>query len=377
MYGAVAEAEGRLREIGTHAAAMLFIRQWPLAGSGIRSRTALGTVLTNSHRNRSFYTHTHHNLVPLTRTTTHLSSPSHLRPINPPQLRTIFSTAPKLQAKPDEMADPTGLIANSGIELLTFGTPNGVKASILLEELKEAYGKDYTVQTIHIGKNIQKQPWFTAINPNGRIPAIVDHDRNGFAVFEGLPILTYLVRHYDPEHRFSFPIDSDDYSVAEQWISWQHGGLGPMQGQANHFVRAAAEKIPYPIQRYVGETERLYGVLDARLADRDWVAGPGRGKYSIADISLVGWVNAAVYGGLDLAGQFPNVRAWLDRVLARPAVQRGFLVPGGEPWRISVASLESALEGKEGLEDLRKTVEESRRLVAEAKEQYGYKYASP
>ncbi|KAK3292728.1 uncharacterized protein B0H64DRAFT_328529 [Chaetomium fimeti] len=270
------------------------------------------------------------------------------------------------------MADPTGLIANSGIELLTFGTPNGVKASILLEELKEAYGKDYTVQTVHIGKNIQKQPWFTAINPNGRIPAIVDHDRNGFAVFEGLPILTYLVRHYDPEHRFSFPIDSDDYSVAEQWIAWQHGGLGPMQGQANHFVRAAAEKIPYPIQRYVGESERLYGVLDARLADRDWVAGAGRGRYSIADISLVGWVNAALYSGLDLAGQFPNVRAWLDRVLARPAVQKGFLVPGGEPWRISAASLEAALRGEEGLEDLKTSVEEARKVVADAKEQYGY-----
>ena len=97
-----------------------------------------------------------------------------------------------------------------------------------MEELKDAYGKDYTWQKIDISKNTQKEAWFTKLNPNGRIPVIVDHDRNEFAVFEGLPILTYLTRHYDPEHKFSFPVDSDDYSVAEQWMAWQHGGLGPM-----------------------------------------------------------------------------------------------------------------------------------------------------
>jgi hypothetical protein len=140
------------------------------------------------------------------------------------------------------------------------------------------------------------------------------------------------------------------------------------QGQANHFLRAAAEKIPYPIQRYVGETERLYGILDARLADRDYVAGPGRGKYSIADISLVGWVNISTFSGLDVAGQFPHVKAWLDRLVARPAVKRGLEIPGG-PSRVS----NGALEGEGGKEK----VEEGRRLVAEAKEKYGYKYASP
>jgi glutathione S-transferase len=108
------------------------------------------------------------------------------------------------------------------------GTPNGYKISILLEELKEAYGKEYTWQSVNIMKNTQKEPWYTALNPNGRIPTIVDHDRNGFAVFEGLAILSYLTRHYDPEYKFSFPVDSDDYSVCEQWMSWQHGGLGPM-----------------------------------------------------------------------------------------------------------------------------------------------------
>ncbi|TVY56245.1 Glutathione S-transferase-like protein tpcF [Lachnellula cervina] len=211
-------------------------------------------------------------------------------------------------------ARPTRLIAKSGVELLTFGTPNGHKASILLEELKEAYGKNYTFQSINIGENIQKEPWFTKISPNGRIPAIVDHDRKDFPVFEGAAILAYLTRHYDPDHKFSFA-DEDDYtSRAEQWIrlaAWRSckyrnsefiGGArapkhlissqvgdfnpwmdsdillemrdlcndikttritstegGPMQGQANHFYRIIKERIPYPTQRYVGESERLYG----------------------------------------------------------------------------------------------------------------------
>jgi glutathione S-transferase len=119
------------------------------------------------------------------------------------------------QTRKMSSSKPTGLIANKGIELLTWGTPNGHKASILLEELKEAYGKEYTVQGINIMENVQKEPWFTAISPNGRIPAIVDHDRNDFPVFEGLAILAYLARHYDTEHKFSFE-DEDDKSRAEQ-----------------------------------------------------------------------------------------------------------------------------------------------------------------
>lgn len=119
---------------------------------------------------------------------------------------------------------PTGLKGHSSIELLTWGTPNGHKASIILEELKAAYGKEYTFQAINIGQNIQKEEWFTKFSPNGRIPAIVDHDRNGFSVFEGAAILSYLTRHYDPEHKFSFT-DEDDLSRCEQWVAWQHGGL--------------------------------------------------------------------------------------------------------------------------------------------------------
>lgn len=271
--------------------------------------------------------------------------------------------------------EPTGLIAKDGIELLTLGTPNGYKASIVLEEIKEAYGDkapSYVWQAINIMKNTQKQEWYTKICPNGRIPAIVDHDRGGFAVFEGLAILTYLTKHYDPDNKISFAYDSDDYSVAEQWMAWQHGGVGPMQGQANHFVRFAKEKIPYPIQRYVGETERLYGILDARLKGRDFVVGPGRGRFSIADISLLGWANATVLSGIDLEGQFPNVNAWLNRCLERPGVKRGFAIPQESPMA-NKASLQKIKDDPEA----RQKAEETKKLIDDAKAQYGYKYASP
>ncbi|POR34272.1 Disulfide-bond oxidoreductase YfcG [Tolypocladium paradoxum] len=264
------------------------------------------------------------------------------------------------------MARPTGLIASKGIELLTWNTPNGYKASILLEELKEAYGLQYTTQGINILQNIQKEPWFTAINPNGRIPAIVDHDNGGLAVFEGNAILSYLTRRYDPDHRLSFAQDDDDYTRAESWIGWQHGGVSPYQGQVNHFLRYAKEKIPYAIQRYVGETERVYGVLDARLKDRDYIVGPDRGKYSIADIALLGWVNAIDFTTVSL-DQFPAVKAWLARCWQRPAVQRGFSVPS--------PSSSSPLKPQEG-EAAEKT-RELKKLVDQAKEQYGYKYTSP
>ncbi|KAI0112487.1 glutathione S-transferase [Nemania sp. FL0031] len=269
----------------------------------------------------------------------------------------------------DEMSEPTGLIAKSGIELLTFGTPNGYKISILLEELKAAYGKEYTWQSINIMKNTQKEPWFIAAGANGRIPAIVDHDRNGFAVFEGMAILGYLTRRYDPDHKFSFPVDSNEYDEAETWMAWQHGGLGPMQGQANHFLRFAKEKIPYGIQRYVGETERLYGILDSRLATRDFVVG---GKFSIADINLLGWVNAATLSGLDLEGQFPNVHKWLTRCLERPGVQKGFSVPNVSQFSNAAVKERIATDP-----EFKKSAEETAALLKDSKEKYGYKYASP
>ncbi|KAI1124246.1 glutathione S-transferase [Nemania abortiva] len=312
---------------------------------------------------------------------TYISSSSSTRALlAKPIRRALYSTATTTTTAPntsqpitsqieDEMSEPTGLIAKSGIELLTFGTPNGYKISILLEELKEAYGKEYTWQSINIMKNTQKEPWFIAAGANGRIPAIVDHDRNGFAVFEGLAILGYLTRRYDPDNKFSFPVDSNEYDECETWMAWQHGGLGPMQGQAGHFLRFAKEKIPYGIQRYVGETERLYGILDARLKDRDYVVG---GKFSIADINLLGWVNGAAMTGIDLEGMFPNVQKWLERCLARSGVQKGFAIP-------SVSSFSNAAVKKAIATDpeFKKKADETAALLKEAKEKYGYKYSSP
>ncbi|OCL02072.1 glutathione S-transferase II [Glonium stellatum] len=262
---------------------------------------------------------------------------------------------------------PNGLIANKGIELLTFGTPNGWKASIILEELKEAYGKEYTWQSINIMQNIQKEEWFTKLGPNGRIPVIVDHDKGGFAVQEGLAILAYLTRHYDPDHKFSFT-DPLDISRAEQWMAWQHGGLGPMQGQANHFNRFTKERIPYGMQRYTGETERLVGILDSHLKNQDYLVG---NKYSIADISSFGWVNILRFSGIDL-DQFPNLKNWWKRIHERPAVQKGLAVPSKS--KFDNETYEQQL--KEDPEFAAKE-KELREAINKAKEQYGYVYKSP
>ncbi|KAI9896640.1 hypothetical protein N3K66_008812 [Trichothecium roseum] len=294
-----------------------------------------------------------------TTTTTTTSRVPALTSTNSPR---AFSTSPS------NMSRPNGLIATEGIELLTFQTPNGFKASILLEELKEAYNLPYTAQSIDISQNIQKEPWFVALNPNGRIPAVVDHDNGGLAVFEGSAILSYLSRRYDPDNRFSFDVQSDDYTRAETWIGWQHGGVGPMQGQANHFIAAAPIRVNWGIQRYVGETERLYGVAEAHLASgRDYLVGPGRGRYSIADIALVGWVNSSVAITIDLERQFPNLFAWFKRIWERPAVQRGFRVP--KPPANGVL-LDNGPE-------FAKKLEERKDFVAKAKEEFGYKYSSP
>jgi glutathione S-transferase len=254
-----------------------------------------------------------------------------------------------------------------------LGSPTGYRVSILLEELKEAYGLEYTWQFINIMKGTQKQPWYTSINPNGRIPAIVDHNRNDFVVFESDAILPYLSRHYDPDHHFMFPIESDDYSVVEQWINWVHGGVGPMQGQLTAFVGFAEEKIPFAIHRFIAQTERLYGVLDKRLSgERDFIAGPGKGRFSIADISMMGPVTFATYAGINLA-QFPNVKAWYDRCYARPAVRRGLSIP----IEVSVSTKNLEEDVLPSNPKVKKEQEEVMKLVNDAKEKYGYKYSSP
>ena len=138
----------------------------------------------------------------------------------------VNSTATTPQEDPVAMPRPSGLIASKGLELLTWGTPNGHKATIILEELKEAYGKpEYVWQGIPIGENVQKEKWFTDLGPNGRIPVLVDHEAGSLGIMEGAAILSYLTRHFDPEHKLSFTSDPE-LSLCEQWIAWQHGGLG-------------------------------------------------------------------------------------------------------------------------------------------------------
>ena len=204
------------------------------------------------------------------------------------------------------------------IDLYTWSTSNGRKASIMLEEL----GADYTVHPIHIGKGDQFTPDYLAINPNGKIPAIVDSDGPGGApitVFESGAILIYLA---EKSGRF-LPTEPVARMEVIQWLMFQMGGIGPMFGQVHHFLRAAKEQVPYGIERYGTEVRRLYGVLDRRLDGRDHLAGDG---YSIADIATYPWVVRHEWQQVDLA-EFPNVKRWYDAVGSRPAVQRGLQIP--------------------------------------------------
>ncbi|KAJ6509882.1 glutathione S-transferase [Mycena vitilis] len=215
--------------------------------------------------------------------------------------------------------------------LYTGPTPNGHKVTIYLEELKALYPNvDYDVERIDISTNRQKEPWFIKLNPNGRIPVLVDRSRDDFVVFETAAILLYLADHYDKDKKFYFDskTNPNEYSELLQWIFFAHGGVGPMQGQSNHFQRSAPEDIPYAKKRYVDETKRLYGVLEIRLsADRDWLVGAGRGKLSIADFNVFAWVRIHKYAGIESIDEFPNVKAWVERLLARPGVQVGITVP--------------------------------------------------
>ncbi|KAF1354600.1 glutathione S-transferase [Delphinella strobiligena] len=236
-----------------------------------------------------------------------------------------------------------------------------------LEELKERYGVDYVYQSISIMDNIQKEPWFTKLGPNGRIPVLVDHDKGGLSIQEGSAILAYLTRHYDPEHKFSFTEDPQ-LPKCEQWVAWQHGGLGPMQGQANHFYRLAKERIPYPTQRYVGETERLFGILDNQLSQNNYLVG---NKYSIADIASFSWVNLAYFSGVDLT-QFPNLEKWWKRINDRPAVKAGTSVPNES--QIVNTKYQERLKTEP---EFKQKEDELKELGKKAKEQYNYKYSSP
>ncbi|WP_236202984.1 glutathione S-transferase family protein [Pseudomonas protegens] len=200
------------------------------------------------------------------------------------------------------------------IDLYTAATPNGHKVSILLEEL----GLPYEVHALSFDKKEQKAPAFLKINPNGRIPAIVDRDNGDFPVFESGAILVYLAERTGQ----LLPADPKGRSLVMQWLMFQMGGVGPMQGQANVFFRYFPEKLQGAIDRYQHETRRLYEVLDSRLQQAEYLAG----DYSIADIATFPWVRGHEWSGVSVQG-LSALQRWMAALEARPAVQRGLQVP--------------------------------------------------
>ena len=225
------------------------------------------------------------------------------------------------------------------IDLYTAATPNGHKVSIALEEL----GLPYTLKVLDLAKGEQKTPAFLAINPNGRIPAIIDHEAGGFAVFESGAILIYLA---EKAGRL-MPSDAQGRSRVLQWLMFQMGGVGPMMGQANVFFRYFPEKIQPAIDRYQGESKRLLTVLDAHLKDHDYLAG----DYSIADIANWAWVRTHRWSGVDVS-DLPHLQRWMDAIRQRPAVQRGIEAP---PSRIHLT--------QDGDEAAKRFSEEARKMV--------------
>lgn len=202
------------------------------------------------------------------------------------------------------------------IDLYYWGTPNGFKITIALEEM----GLDYKIFPINILENDQFQSDFLAISPNNKIPAIVDQDGPGHqpvSIFESGAILQYLGRKTGE----FYPRDELKQIQVEQWLMWQMGGLGPMLGQNHHFSRFAPERIPYATERYVNETKRLYGVLNKQLIGQDYVAG----EYSIADMAIFPWLLRYEWQGINL-DDYPEVKRYMERMHARPAVQRALAI---------------------------------------------------
>ena len=202
------------------------------------------------------------------------------------------------------------------IDLYTAATPNGRKAVIMLEEL----GLPYTLHALDLRKEEQRRPEFIAVNPNGKIPAIVDHDAAGgpITVFESGAILIYLA---EKTGKLLAPSGKARYDALE-WVMFQMSAVGPMFGQYFHFATVAPDKLPYAIERYLKESVRILGVLDGRLAGHEYLAG----EYSIADVCTYPWV-AGVFDRFEAAASLTHVRAWLDRVGARSAVQKGMKIP--------------------------------------------------
>ncbi len=224
------------------------------------------------------------------------------------------------------------------IDLYTAATPNGHKISIALEEL----ALPYTLHSLDLASGEQKEPWFLAINPNGRIPAIVDRAEDDFAVFESGAILLYLA---EKTGRL-LPHDARGRSRVVQWLMFQMGGIGPMMGQANVFFRYFPEKIQPAIDRYQGECRRLFRVLDGHLRDHEYLAG----DYSIADIANWAWVRTHRWSGVDM-DDLPHLGRWRDQIRSRPAVQKGITAPP------------SAMDRDADDEQAQKFAAEARRMV--------------
>ena len=201
------------------------------------------------------------------------------------------------------------------IELFTAATPNGWKISIALEEM----GLPYTLRALSLSKLEQKEAWFLKINPNGRIPAIIDHDNGDFAVFESGAILIYLAE----KSGKLLPTEPKARSRVLQWLMFQMSGVVPMMGQANVFFRYAPEKIPYAIERYQREVRRLFEVMERQLAANEYIAGT---EYSIADIALWSWIAGYGWSGVSIDG-LPQLTRWMDLIGARPAAQKGRNIP--------------------------------------------------
>jgi GST-like protein len=219
----------------------------------------------------------------------------------------------KRKAKSKAKAKPARAKQAKPIALYYWPTPNGFKISIMLEECR----LPYTMVPVNISKGEQFNPDFLALSPNNRMPAIVDPQGPGkkpIAIFESGAILQYLGRRTG---KF-YPKDERGRVEVDQWLFWQMGGLGPMAGQLNHFKHYARETLGYAIKRYEDEVNRLYGVMNKRLADREFLAG----RYSIADMACVGWANLWKRQGQNI-DDFPHLRRWLETVKARPAVQKG------------------------------------------------------
>ena len=204
------------------------------------------------------------------------------------------------------------------IQLYTAATPNGWKASVLLEEL----AIPYELKPVNLGAAEQKEAWFLALNPNGRIPAIVDTANDDFAVFESGAIMLYLAERCGQ----LYGNNAKERSQIQQWLMFQMGGVGPMMGQANVFFRYFPEKIQPAIERYQNEGRRLLTVLDNALEGRDYLVGKDRGDYSIADIANWCWAHTHEWSGIDIDG-LNNLKGWIERIKARPAVQKGIDTP--------------------------------------------------